>query len=322
MPETKRYFFLILVVGTVIGGAILAALAGRPGSVEGIYISAVAADTNDEFLAAPPPAAQEPDSRFRLVGGLLPAPELSARAVLVKEPRDPQPLYRKNPHLVLPIASLTKLMTAIVVYKHASLDDVVKIDAADLGTESYLAGLVAGEKIRIRDLLQAMLVSSANDATLALARAVGGTTEQFVAEMNEEAKALGMNETRFSNPIGFDAAGHYSTVSDLSRLVDEFLQYPELSAFVREKSAVLTSVDGRIRHRISTTNKLLLKYSDVIGLKTGYTAEAKGNLIILVAADDTSQAPALYYSIILGSDNREQESEKIMSWVKDNFEWN
>lgn len=321
MPETKRYFLLILVVGTVIGGAILAALAGRPGSVEGIYIGAAAADTNDGFVTAPPPSAEASGSRFRLVGQF-PVPELSARAVLVKEPKNPQPLYRKNPHLVLPIASLTKLMTAIVVYKHASLDDVVRIESTDLGTESYLAGLVAGEKIRVRDLLQAMLVSSANDATLALARTVGGTTEQFVAEMNEQAKALGMNETRFSNPVGFDAAGHYSTVSDLSRLVDEFLRYPELLVMVREKSAVLASVDGRIRHRISTSNKLLLKYPDVIGLKTGYTAEAKGNLIILIAADDAAQAPALYYSIILGSDNREQESEKIMSWVKENFEWN
>lgn len=243
-------------------------------------------------------------------------PILSARSALVKGLGDGEILYEKNPDLSLPIASVTKLMTAMVVEKLAPLDEIVEITPADLDTEAYRANLVSGERIRVRELLKAMLISSANDATLALARGTAGSIEQFVREMNKEASSLGMSSTAFTNPVGFDDAGHYSTAADLSLLVEEFLLHPELLEVVRQKEVEISSVDGLYRHQLRTTNKLILKHGEVVGLKTGYTSEAKGNLIILVDGLHP------YYSIILGSPNREAETEKLMNWIGESFRWN
>lgn len=279
--------------------------------VEGAFVSgALLSEMPIVRQASAPPRPQ----------AALPDLELSGRAALVKDLETGFVYYHKNANLPLAIASLTKLMTAVVVYKNARLDDVVMIQPADVRTEAYRVGLVVGEKVRVRDLLLAMLVASANDATLALARHAGGGELGFVSQMNAEAKILKMTNTAFTNPVGFDAPGHYSTVADLSRLVEEFLSYSELRDIVRKKSAAIASTDGRYRHKFLTTNKLMLKYENIVGLKTGYTAEAKGNLIAVVDGGGQSGAGE-YYSIILGSADRERETEVIMKWVKDNFVW-
>lgn len=264
-----------------------------------------------------------PETRLPLVpvlSGSAPAPEISARAVLVRDRGSGVTIFEKNSAQRLPIASLTKLMTALVVLEHLHEQDEVKITAADVDTPQYRTGFVPGEKIAVSELLKAMLVSSANDAAQALARTAAGSVPEFVRFMNAKASVLRMADTSFTNPVGFDDPGHYSTAADLSRLVEEFLNYPALLEIVKTKSEIISTTDGADHRRLTTTNKLLLKYQEVIGLKTGYTAESKGSLIILVSRDIGGES-AQYYSIILGSASRETETALILDWIKENFIW-
>lgn len=244
---------------------------------------------------------------------------LSARAILVKDPVSGYVLFEKKVQETLPIASLTKLMTAMVVNRRVQSEELVEISWEDTQTTAYRVELVPGEKISVGNLLKAMLISSANDAALALARHAGGSVEVFVTEMNKEAERLGMEHTSFENPVGFDAPNHYSTAADLSLLVEEFLRYPELLEIVSTKSETVYSADRHVRHSLLTTNRLMMEYPQIVGLKTGYTAEAKGNLIIL--SDDPGHPGYEYFSIVLGSDNREAETSVIMNWVLNSFRW-
>ena len=256
-------------------------------------------------LAAPAP----PTARNRFG-----TPDVSAAAVLIKDVASGAIIYQKNPHSRLPIASLTKLMTAVVAVQNGQLDDEVEISPTDLDVSAFRINFSPGEKLTVRDLLIAMLVASANDAALALSRYVSGRTDNFVKDMNDEAAALGMHSTSFNNPIGFDHPDHFSTAADLDKLVAEFVHHPELLEIVKMKQAVVSTVSGRDSRRLNATNKLLEERPGVIGLKTGYTAEAKGSLIILM--NDPK-----YYSIVLDSADRERETNLLLDWVEKEFVW-
>lgn len=291
--ETKNYLFVILILF-----ASLFVVSGRrsegrpPGNVLGSSL----------FPLAAPASEQTERHEFPDLG-------ISARSVLARDLGSGATLYEKDPEVTLPIASLTKLATALVVERLVGLEDVIEIKAEDTKVPPYRAALAVGEHFKVRDLVKAMLISSANDAALALSRHAGaGDTAFFVREMNRQAEALGMIHTAFTNPVGFDDEGHYSSAADLSLLVREFLEHKELLAITGLKQAVITSVPARKKHYVLTTNKLMLEDSAITGLKTGYTEEAKGNLIILSDS---------YYLIILGSDDREGEAKKIMQWVKE-----
>ncbi len=314
MQETKSFLLVLLFAG--VAGVLVAAWGGGlSGQVSGLAVEGEVSAQLPLAAESDRPFPPEKTSNFsELV--------LIARSALVRDRYSGLVLYEKDPEAVLPIASLTKLMTAVVVHKHLSPQEILEITPLDVKTELYRAGLVPGERIRVAELLEAMLIASANDATLALARHLGGTVEGFVALMNQEAAALGMTRTAFTNPVGFDDPGHHSTAADLGLLVKEFLSHPDLLGIASTKETIIRSVDSRYSHKLATTNKLLLKYDEVRGLKTGYTAEAKGNLIILVdVTAEASEGVAEYYSIILGSNDREAETEQIMSWVRDNFQW-
>jgi D-alanyl-D-alanine carboxypeptidase (penicillin-binding protein 5/6) len=239
-------------------------------------------------------------------------PDLTAKAVLVRDVGSGVALLEKNSDEKLPIASLTKLMTALVVIDKASLDDEVVIENSDLETPLFRLNFPSQERVTVRGLLAAMLVSSANDAAMALARHTMGSPGEFVKAMNEKARSLHMASTSFANPVGFDAPSHFSTASDLSRLVEEVLAHGVLLDIVKMKSAAVTSVSGHHKAKLYTTNRLLLEDPRVTGLKTGFTAEAGGSLIILTDK---------YYSIMLGSLDREQETKAVMTWVENNFVW-
>ena len=305
MKETKNFFLILFVV---IGVATL-----NPGS--GQKTSAVQSAGGEVLGVVRLPVVAETKSVLspHLVGTAVP-PDLSARSVLVRDRNTGKVFLEKHPDKKLPIASLTKLMTAIIVHKNLQFEDKITVEAADIKVPTYRAELIVGSQYAVSDLLSAMLVSSANDATMALARATFGSAAEFVRAMNRQAQMLGMKNTSFSNPVGFDDPAHFSTAFDLSKLVEEFLNYPELTGIVKKKNITF---EGR---RLISTNKLLLSSNKVIGLKTGYTAEAKGNLILLVDESHTDM-PAQFYSIILGSDEREQESADVLKWITENFEW-
>lgn len=204
-------------------------------------------------------------------------PIVKAAALYMVELHSGKVLLQKDATRRLPPASLTKIMTAVVALESASLDQVVTIDRRALVHRSSLK-FRAGETFLLRDLLTAMLVNSANDACEAVALHVGGDDLHFVAMMNERARALGLENTHFTNPCGFDAPGHYSTAVDLATLTDHALRVPAISMMVRTVTRDITTVDRTRQVSLHSTNELLLD-PDVTGVKTGYTSKAGRCLI-------------------------------------------
>ena len=149
------------------------------------------------------------------------APEVNARAYLVMNPTTGDVLVGKNVNARLPIASLTKLMTVDIALQHLSLDQYVTVSSLATQAGEEGAGLVAGEKILVSDLVRAALIQSANDAADALADAASnGNRALFVSWMNREARDLRLTRTHFVRPDGLDTAGHYSSASDITRLAE------------------------------------------------------------------------------------------------------
>jgi D-alanyl-D-alanine carboxypeptidase len=196
------------------------------------------------------------------------APSVGGRAYLVVSANG-DTLLQRNADEQVPIASITKLMTVLVTLEHAKLDDVVTIgqQAAEVGESSIY--LQDGDRLTVRELIEAALIQSANDAAVALAQYVGnGSIPAFVAMMNEKARQLGLTETHFANPDGLDAAGHYSSARDVTKLAQILMHDPFVRSIVRLRVAHIT---GRTLH---TWNDLLATFPGVIGVKTGHTDKA------------------------------------------------
>jgi D-alanyl-D-alanine carboxypeptidase (penicillin-binding protein 5/6) len=214
----------------------------------------------------------------------LPAkPSIKASALYMVELKSGRVLLEKDATRRLPPASLTKVMTALVAVKAASPEQVVRVDRRALVHRSSLK-LQAGEQFLLRDLLTAMLVTSANDACEAIALHVGGEVDRFVWMMNERAHTLGLENTRFANACGFDAPGHYSTAADLAKLTEHALEVPAISMMVRTVTRDIATVNGSRQVSLHTTNELLLD-TDITGVKTGYTSKAGRCLIASMFKD-------------------------------------
>ncbi len=210
-------------------------------------------------------------------------PIIKASALYMVELRSGRVLLEKNPTSRLPPASLTKIMTALIALESASLQDVVKIDRrAVVHHSSY--DFRPGEEFLLRDLVTAMLVASANDACEAIAWHIGGDDKRFVGMMNGRARKLGLRNTHFTNPCGFDAPGHYSTAADLAKLTELALQQPFFSMMVRTLVRDISTVDGTRKMSLHSTNELLVD-PDVNGVKTGYTSKAGRCLIASMFKD-------------------------------------
>ncbi|TMQ27069.1 MAG: D-alanyl-D-alanine carboxypeptidase [Nitrospirae bacterium] len=214
----------------------------------------------------------------------LPArPLIKASALYLVDLKSGRVLLEKDATRRLPPASLTKVMTALVALESASTEQVVRVDHRALAHQSSLK-LHSGEQFLLRDLLTAMLVTSANDACEAIAWHVGGDADRFVTLMNKRVRTLGLKNTHFANACGFDAPGHYSTAADLAKLTEQALQVPAISMMVRTVTRDIASVDGTRQVLLRSTNELLLD-PDINGVKTGYTSKAGRCLIASMFKD-------------------------------------
>jgi serine-type D-Ala-D-Ala carboxypeptidase (penicillin-binding protein 5/6) len=210
-------------------------------------------------------------------------PVVRASALYLVELQSGRVLLEKNATRRLPPASLTKIMTALIALESAPLQEVVKIHPrAVVHHSSY--HFSAEEQFLLRDLVTAMLVVSANDACEAIAWHIGGDDKRFVGMMNERARKLGLTNTHFVNPCGFDASGHYSTAADLAKLTEQALQQPFFSMMVRTLIRDISTVDGARKISLHSTNELLVD-PDVNGVKTGYTSKAGRCLIASMFKD-------------------------------------
>jgi D-alanyl-D-alanine carboxypeptidase (penicillin-binding protein 5/6) len=186
----------------------------------------------------------------------------------------------------MPPASLTKIMSAIVILSEGNLDDAVMISRRAAAAKPTKLYLKPGQIFPLQGLLEAMLIRSANDACLAAAEHIAGTEEAFVVKMNAKAKELGLTQTQFRNACGFNMDGHYSTAEELARLTEYAMGYETFSTIVKEPRAVLRSVNQSKVLVANTTNRLLGLMDGVIGVKTGYTKAAGRCLITVVRRGD------------------------------------
>ena len=186
---------------------------------------------------------------------------------------DGAPVWERQAAKRLPPASLTKLMSALLVLEQGRLDATVSVSPAAARETGSRLKLKADERFSVRDLLTATLLQSANDACHALADHLAGNERTFVEQMNRRAQQLGLRDTQFKNACGHDAPGHYSTANDLARLSRILLGQPQLLALTAQPRATIVSQAGK-SYPLSNKNALIGRYTGALGLKTGYTAQA------------------------------------------------
>lgn len=209
---------------------------------------------------------------------------LSARSAALYEPITKTFIYEKNADLQLPMASTTKIMTALLVIESCDLGEMVEIPREAVGIEGSSVYLCEGDVVSVKDLLYSLLLQSANDAAAALAMKVSGDIAQFAALMNERAASLGLNNTHFDNPHGLDSKEHYTTAKDLAVISATALSNPTFKQIVSTYKHSFTISDKQ--RTVVNHNKLLRSYNGAIGVKTGYTKKSGRCLVSAAERDD------------------------------------
>ena len=201
--------------------------------------------------------------------------QTSARSAIVMERSSCRALWEKNANEQLPMASTTKIVTAITVIENApDLEKVVEIPAAASGIEGSSIYLRAGEHLTIRELLLGLMLRSGNDCAVALALEVGGTVEHFAEMMNQTAQKLGCTGSNFTNPHGLPDDNHYTTARDLATITCHALENSDFAEIVSTKSAKISNEGYDYMRQLTNKNKLLNSYDGADGIKTGYTKKA------------------------------------------------
>jgi serine-type D-Ala-D-Ala carboxypeptidase (penicillin-binding protein 5/6) len=230
-----------------------------------------------------------------------------------------------------PIASLTKLMTAVIVMeKVKNLDEVVTIDEEASLADGTKVGcprtgycvderLHVGEKITVKDLLTAMLLNSANDAAVALGKHIAGSQAAFGDIMNEKAEELNLGDSHFRNPSGLDEDNSYSSAYDMARVAAYSMRYNQIWDTMKMSEAEVQSCDGKYSHRLKNTDLLLDQIPNCLGGKTGFTYNAGKSL--LMAAADPHQGKHKIIAVVLNDNNRWEDMTNLINWTYENYEW-
>lgn len=226
-------------------------------------------------------------------------------------------LYEKNLHDRRAIASITKLMTLLIVLEENDLTDIVTVSRKAAETNGSQMNLAAGEQIALENLVYGAIIHSANDAAIALAEHNAGSTDAFVIKMNNKAAELGLLNSHFANPSGLDDPNNYSSAYDVAKMAkivyaNSFIQHAATLETLEVKS-----VDGKRVHPLKSTNELLGGYFKVKGLKTGST-DAAGLCLATVAENIDGHE---IITVVLGSPDRFKESKILIDWVFRAFSW-
>jgi D-alanyl-D-alanine carboxypeptidase (penicillin-binding protein 5/6) len=222
-------------------------------------------------------------------------------------------LTGENADEQLPIASTTKIMTALVVLEEGvNLDQEVEIDEEAeefVGSTYSNVGLIAGERVTVRDLLVASLIPSGTDAVYALAEHVGrGSVDNFVQMMNEKAASMDLENTNFETPAGLDTPGNYSSARDLAKLAQAALKYPLFAEIVDTTDATISTQNRTIE--IFSTNQLLTTYPRATGVKTGTSPEAGANLVASAESGDES-----FIAVVLDDEDRFPDAQAVLEYA-------
>lgn len=253
-------------------------------------------------------------------------PDIDAKSIYLLDADSSTPLYSLNENEILPIASTTKIMTALVVlenYKDRMNDEVVITSKMTnvAGTDIELRN---GEIMTVENLLNGLLIMSGNDTAFALANHFGGK-EYFVQEMNKKAKIIGLNNTEYLDPAGLDDDGH-STAKELAIIASYAMKNSKFSEIVKTPAKTIYSTNGRIAHELKNSNRMMREeeqyfYPYAIGIKTGFTTPA-GHVLVGAASKDSHTI----ISVVLNTDENTlvasaKESRKLLDWGFNSYTW-
>lgn len=244
-------------------------------------------------------------------------------------------LFEKRSASPQPIASLTKIMTYLIIREEHDLDEVVNIPLVATQAEGAKVGLYQYEQLTVRSLLEAILIPSGNDAAVALAVHNAGSEDAFVKKMNQKARALGLSSAEFFNASGLDifevvcadeacnevldetVFGNVMSAQDAALMARIALQDSFFRETVAKEEFYATSVDEQFAHEKRSTNQLLGTFVNSKGVKTGFTGLA-GQCLINLSEDEQGRE---ILTVVLGSSDRFGETTNLLTWIWDSFEW-
>jgi serine-type D-Ala-D-Ala carboxypeptidase (penicillin-binding protein 5/6) len=243
--------------------------------------------------------------------------QISAKSFLVYDAADgDNVLAGRSPDQKLQIASLTKLMTGLLAYENLDFSQSIEVGRSGLTNIHPIVNFADGDQVAIADIFSAMIVGSCNDAAQVLGRAIESRTSRGIADlMNEQAASLGMANTSFSNPVGFDSASNYSTARDLQKLIDKTQSFSVFTNLGKMLALQFKGVSGS-NYRVAATNELLKGHDDILAIKTGFTAGAQGAMATKVLKNNHT-----IVILVLGSRDREQDTLTLKKLVVDPLVW-
>lgn len=238
----------------------------------------------------------------------------SAKSAVLIDLEGANILYQKNAYQKLPMASTTKIMTAICAIENGNLDDTVEVDKRAVGVEGSSMYLGYGEKITLKNLLYGLMLASGNDAAVAISIHISGSVEEFVKLMNETAKKIGAKDTSFETPNGLDGDLHYTTAYDLALITRYALKNKDFKNIVKTEKITIPW-DGKDYGRTLTNhNKLLRTYDGATGVKTGFTKKS-GRCLVSSAKKDGTEVVA----VTLNCPNDWAEHASMLDYAFDNY---
>lgn len=239
---------------------------------------------------------------------------INARCAVAIDAKSKTVLYDKNAHMLVPMASTTKIMTALVAIKHGNLDKKIEISEKAANIHGSTVGYKEGEMITLKELLYGLMLRSGNDAAIAIAEGVGGSVDEFLKLMNEYASQIGVYDTHFESPHGLDSENHYSTSYDLAVITAKARENELFNDIVKSKD-----VDGEVQkftRSYHNINKILWQLPNANGVKTGYTGQAGKCLVTSVDIHGNN-----IIIVVLNSPTRWNETKKINDYVEKNYEF-
>lgn len=250
-------------------------------------------------------------------------PEITAETVVVFDASRQIIFWQKNdPNKARPIASLTKLTTALIAVEHAGINEIFTVSQNAIASYGEMGGLKVGEKLTAEKLLYALLLESSNDAATAIAENINNkispdSQEDFIGLMNKKARELNLTRTFYADPSGLDPRNQ-SSANDLIKIMEVVFQNSILREIIKTPAIDVASDDGLFQHHFINTNKLFSQFPELLGGKTGYTEEA-GNCMITGFIAPDKQSPI--FIIIMNSRDRIEESAALIQWTKTAFLW-
>ena len=247
--------------------------------------------------------------------------KISAKSVLIENSKNNKTLWSKNSDEIRPIASITKLMTALVLLESKNIDweKEIVIDKSDLNSDFNKLNIYNWEKIKFKDLFISSLIASSNTGIEILIKNTGISEKNFVSKMNDKAIEIGLNKTKFDDPTGL-SANNVSTAKEVLKLAKKAFSYPNIKEATSNKNYSFRTIDSNRLIYVKNTNELIGGYLNIEAGKTGYTESAGFCLVSEVSYQD--QGPILV--VVLGSEShyeRFSDLKTIATWTFNNYSW-